>query len=57
MEDERKRALEAALRAVVAAKNPFLAASIRAALRGEDDFDPFQGMSIHPEIDELWSSE
>jgi hypothetical protein len=57
MTDDRKERLEAALRAVVAAKNPFLAASIRAALRGEDDFDPFQGMSIHPEIDELWSSE
>lgn len=57
MTDDRKERLEAALRAVVALKNPVLAASIRAALRGEDDFDPFQGMSIHPEIDELWSSE
>ena len=53
MTDDRKERLEAALRAVVAAKNPVLAASIRAALRGEDDFDPFQGMSIHPEIEEM----
>ena len=39
------------------AKNPWMAASIRAALRGEDS-DPFEGMSsIHPEIDHLWKKE
>ena len=57
MTDDRKERLEAALRAVVAAKNPVLAASIRAALRGEDDFDLFKAMSIRPESDEPWSSE
>ena len=47
--------LQAALRAALAAKNPWLAASIRAAIRGED-YDPFQGLEIHPEIDEYFKS-
>lgn len=54
MTDDRKERLQAALAACVAAKNPFMAASIRAALRGEDDFDPFAGLSLHPEVDDLW---
>ena len=31
----------------------WMAASIRAALRGEE-YDPFEGLSIHPEVDDLW---
>ena len=50
---DRERQLQAALRAAVKAKNPWLAASIRAAMRGED-YDPFENMSVHPEIDEFW---
>ena len=50
---DRERRLQDALRAAVKAKNPWLAASIRAAMRGEE-FDPFQDLSIHPEIDEMW---
>ena len=50
---DREKGLQAALRAAVKAKNPWLAASIRAAMRGED-YDPFENMSIHPEIDEFW---
>ena len=50
---DRERALQAALRAAVKAKNPWMAASIRAAMRGED-YDPFQGLEIHPEIDEFF---
>ena len=46
---------QAALRAALAAKNPWMAASIRAAIRGED-YDPFQGLEIHPEIDEFFKS-
>ena len=53
---DRERALNEALRACVKAKNPWMAASIRAALRGED-YDPFEGLSIHPEIDDLWKKE
>ena len=50
---DRERGLQAALRAAVKAKNPWLAASIRAAMRDEE-FDPFDGLSIHPEVDDLW---
>ena len=50
---DRDRALQDALRAAVKAKNPWMAASIRAAMRGEE-IDPFDGLTIHPEIDELW---
>ena len=53
MTNDRQERLEAALAAAVKAKNPWLAASIRAAIRGEE-FDPFEGLTIHPEIDELW---
>ena len=53
---DRERRLQEALRACVKAKNPWMAASIRAALRGED-YDPFENMSIHPEIDHLWKKE
>ena len=52
MTNDRQARLEAALAAAVKAKNPWLAASIRAAIRGEE-FDPFEGLIIHPEIDEL----
>ena len=54
MSDHQDR-LKAALQAAVKAKNPWLAASIRAAMRGEE-FDPFQDLSIHPEIDEMWKT-
>lgn len=37
--DDRERRLQEALRAAVKAKNPWMAASIRAALRGEG-YDP-----------------
>jgi len=50
---DRQERLEAALRAAVKAKNPWLAASLRAALRGEE-YDPFKDLSIHPEVDHLW---
>ena len=40
---DREIRLQAALRAAVKAKNPWLAASIRAAMRGEE-FDPFEGL-------------
>ena len=53
MTNDRQERLEAALAAAVKAKNPWLAASIRAAIRGEE-FDPFEGLIIHPEIDEMW---
>ncbi len=50
---DRELRLQEALRAAVKAKNPWLAASIRAALRGEE-YDPFEGLSVHPEVDDLW---
>ena len=53
---DREKTLQAALRAAVKAKNPWLAASIRAAMRGED-FNPFEGLELHPEIDHLWSQD
>ena len=50
--DDRQARLEAALQAAVKAKNPWLAASIRAAMRGEE-YDPFQDLSTgHPEMDD-----
>ena len=50
--DDRQARLEAALQAAVKAKNPWLAASIRAAMRGEE-YDPFKDFSTgHPEMDE-----
>ena len=49
MMDDRDKRLQEALRAAVKAKNPWLAASIRAAMRGEE-FDPFQGLEDHPEM-------
>lgn len=48
-----KEALEAALEAALKAKNPVLVRSIRAAIDGRV-VDPFEGMSIHPEVDHLW---
>ena len=52
--DDRQARLEAALQAAVKAKNPWLAASIRAAMRGED-YDPFKDLSTgHPEMDDEW---
>ncbi len=53
---DRERRLQEALQACVKAKNPWMAASIRAALRGEE-YDPFEGLSIHPEVDHLWKKE
>ena len=44
---------EAALQAALKAKNPTLVRSIRAAMRGEV-VDPFEGLSLHPEMDHLW---
>jgi hypothetical protein len=52
---DREMKLQAALRAAMKAKNPWLCASIRAAMRGEE-YDPFQGLEIHPEIDEFFKS-
>ena len=46
--------LQAALEAALAAKNPVLVRSIRAAIDGRV-VDPFEGMSIHPEVDHLWN--
>ena len=48
-----KDALWAALRAAQKAKNPVLVRSIKAAMNGEV-VDPFEGISVHPEIDEMW---
>ena len=45
---------EAALQAALKAKNPTLVRSIRAAMRGEV-VDPFEGLSLHPEMDHLWN--
>ena len=45
--------LQAALEAAQRAKNPVLVRSIRAAMDGRV-VDPFEGMSIHPELDHLW---
>ena len=53
MMSDRDVRLQAALRAALAAKNPWMVASIRAAIRGED-YDPFEGLEIHPEIDEFF---
>ena len=47
--------LQAALRAAMKAKNSWLCSSIRAAMRGEE-YNPFQGLEIHPEIDEFFKS-
>ena len=44
---------EAALQAALKAKNPVLVRSIRAAMEGRV-VDPFEGMSLHPELDYLW---
>lgn len=50
--DEYQTRLQRALEAAVRAKNPWLAASIRAAMRGEE-YDPFENLSVgHPEMDE-----
>ena len=54
MMDDRKERLLAALEAARKAKNPVLVRSIQAALRDEV-VDPFEGMSIHPEVDHLWN--
>ena len=53
MTDDRKERLQAALEAARKAKNPVLVRSIQAALKDEV-VDPFEGMSIHPEVDHLW---
>ena len=47
--------LQAALRAAMKAKNPWLCTSIRAAMLGEE-YDLFQGLGFHPEIDEFFKS-
>jgi len=50
--DDREKRYQEALRAAVKAKNPWLAASIRAAMRGEE-YDPFKDLSVgHPEMDD-----
>lgn len=51
----RQERLQRALEAAVRAKNPWLAASIRAAMRNEP-YDPFEGLrdGMHPEVRELW---
>ena len=54
LDEQRAERYKAALAAAVKAKNPWMAASIRAAMRGEE-FDPFEGMSLHPEVDHLWN--
>ena len=46
--------LQDALQAALKAKNPVLVRSIRAAIDGRV-VDPFEGMSIHPEVDHLWN--
>jgi len=46
--------LQAALEAALAAKNPVLVRSIRAAMEGRV-VDPLEGLSIHPEVDHLWN--
>ena len=46
--------LQNALAAALKAKNPVLVRSIRAAMEGRV-VDPFEGMSIHPEVDHLWN--
>ena len=53
MTDDRKERLLRALEAARKAKNPVLVRSIQAALKDEV-VDPFEGMSIHPEVDHLW---
>ena len=53
MTDDRKERLLKALEAARRAKNPVLVRSIQAALNDEV-VDPFDGMSIHPEVDHLW---
>ena len=46
--------LQAALEAALAAKNPVLVRSIRAAIDGRV-VDPLEGLSVHPEVDHLWN--
>ena len=46
--------LQMALDAALKAKNPGRVRSIRAAIDGRV-VDPFEGMSIHPEVDHLWN--
>jgi len=46
--------LQDALDAALKAKNPVLVRSIRAAMEGRV-VNPFEGMSIHPEVDHLWN--
>ena len=46
---ERSKRLRDALEAARRAGNPTLVASIEAAMRGED-YDPFSGLNIHPEV-------
>ena len=53
MTDDRRERLLKALQAARTAKNPVLVRSIQAALNDEV-VDPFEGMSIHPEVDHLW---
>ena len=53
MTDDRKERLLNALEAARKAKNPVMVRSIQAALKDEV-VDPFEGMSIHPEVDHLW---
>ena len=53
MTNDRKQRLQAALEAARKARNPVLVRSIQAALKDEV-VDPFEGMSIHPEVDHLW---
>ena len=55
MSNVREIRLQAALAAAVKAKNPWMAASIRAAMRGEM-FDPFEGLEMHPEMIDMFKT-
>jgi hypothetical protein len=52
-DETRGARLQAALEAALAAKNPTLVRSIRAAMDGRV-VDPLEGLSLHPEVDHLW---
>ena len=54
MTEDYKNRLRKALQAALKAKNPVLVASIRAALEGRE-YDPLEGLSVHPEVDHLWN--
>jgi len=52
-DETRPARLQKALEAALKAKNPTLVRSIRAAMDGRV-VDPFEGLSLHPEVDHLW---